>query len=178
MSFWQAARREASGALRSVRYDFVQVLFGQSGSRRVMAVTGLTALVAAGGVGTAFAVADNGHQARGEQRAAAVASTPPGASPDSLSPTPSASSGSPSGSPSGSASASEPAVPTPTGTGRATPSRSTTPPHSHRPTPRPGPTSHKPSPTPTHSKSPSPSPTPSDPTSPPTSDSVSPSSPE
>lgn len=60
MNFWQAARREASGALRSVRYDFVETLVGNRGTRRVLALTGLTAMVAAGGVGTAFAVANNG----------------------------------------------------------------------------------------------------------------------
>ncbi len=67
MNLWQAVRREAFGAWRSVRYDLIQLVLGRgTGSGRILAVAGLLVLATAGGVGTWFAVADkldNAHPA-------------------------------------------------------------------------------------------------------------------
>ncbi|MGA8115693.1 MAG: hypothetical protein WCA46_18695 [Actinocatenispora sp.] len=169
MSFWQAARREASGALRSIRYDFIQVLLGQRGSRRVLAVTGLTALVAAGGLGTAFAVAGSAEPVRqADHHSVRTHSNPPDAGGGLIEAT-----GTPAPSPSKSPKHSPSASASPRSddqddtTGR-TPSPNPRPTHSHKP-----PEHGHPSPTPTHhspTASPSPSPSPTDPTSPPPDD--------
>ncbi len=164
MSFWQAARREASGALRTVRYDFVQVLIGQGGTRRAVTVAGLTALLAAGGIGTAFAVTSgDGRDAPAQARPAVSASDRSSAADGTLTDaakTPSASpsrsaSHSPSASPSAPAGAGEPA-PAPIPGGHSPTVR----PRPTRTTPKPRPTTPKPTPT-TASPSPSPSPSPS-----------------